>query len=111
MENQIVDIEFEDGITCIGQIRRDLISDFEVAILDYAGYGLWGFNEELETVSKDCISGFYDTTNLQGTGLYDITKSGLYELIDDSDEEYVLEEESDCEDSGSEVSLEDEFLS
>ena len=110
MEKQIVDIEFEDGMTCIGQIRKDMGFTFEVAVLDYIGYGLWNFSEELETVPKDCISGFYDTVNLENTGLYDMTKDGSYELIDDSDEDYIFEEES-CEDSGSEVSLEDEFLS
>ena len=109
MENQIVDIEFDDGMICIGKIQKDIGTEIEVSVLDYVGYGLWDFNKELETVSKDSISGFYDTTSLESTGLYEMTKHGLYEAVDDSDEEYVLEDEGD--DSGSEVSIEDEFLS
>jgi hypothetical protein len=108
MEKQIVDIEFEDRMTCIGQIREDLGHEFIISVLDYAGDGLWDFSEELENVPKECISGFYDTTDLEKTGLYERTKTGLYELIDESDNEYVLPSDTD-DDSGSDVSLEEEF--
>tara|TARA_Y100000401_G_scaffold59092_1_gene46839 strand:- start:2511 stop:2837 length:327 start_codon:yes stop_codon:yes gene_type:complete len=108
MEYQIVDIEFEDRMTCIGQIRKDLGDQFTISVLEYAGDGLWDFNEELEDVPKECISGFYDTVDLEKTGLYERTRTGLYELVDDSDTEYVLPSDTD-DDSCSEVSLVDEF--
>ena len=67
-----------------------------------------GINEELEDVPKECISGFYDTVDLEKTGLHERTRTGLYELVDDSDTEYVLPSDTD-DDSCSEVSLVDEF--
>tara|TARA_B100000287_G_scaffold424794_1_gene470060 strand:+ start:2334 stop:2660 length:327 start_codon:yes stop_codon:yes gene_type:complete len=108
MQNQIVDIEFEGGISSIAQIRKDLGSEYLVSILDYSGYETWDFDEDLITVPKESVSGFYDTTNLEHTGLYEQLRNGSYTLVDHSDDEYVLpDDESD--DSGSEVSLDDEF--
>jgi len=109
MEKQIIDIEFGDGIVCIGQIRKDFGHDLQVAILEHIGDGLWDFDEELECVPRESVSGFYDTTDLEKTGLYERTKTGLYEEVDASDTEYVLPSDIDNDDSGSEVSLEDEF--
>ena len=109
MENQIIDIEFEDGMICIGKIIKDMDTEFQVAILDHVGDGLWDFDQELECIPKDSVSGFYDTKNLEQTGLYEMTKTGLYEMIDLSDTEYVLPSDEDEYDSGSEVSLVDEL--
>ena len=108
MEKQIIDIEFGNGVTCIGQVRKDLGHDLQVAILEHVGDGLWDFDQELECIPKDSVSGFYDTKNLEQTGLYEMTKTGLYEMIDLSDTEYVLPSDTD-DDSGSEVSLVDEL--
>tara|TARA_X000000368_G_scaffold61649_1_gene43509 strand:+ start:1921 stop:2247 length:327 start_codon:yes stop_codon:yes gene_type:complete len=108
MENQIVDIEFEDGISSIAQIRKDLGSEYLVSILDYCGYELWDFDEDLITVPKESVSGFYDTTNLEHTGLYEQLRNGSYTLVDHSDDEYVLPDDESV-DSCSEVSLIDEF--
>ena len=58
MENQIVDIEFEDSISNIAQIRKDLGSEYLVSILDYCGYELWDFDEDLISVPKESVSGF-----------------------------------------------------
>ena len=109
MEKQIIDIEFGNGVTCIGQVRKDFGHDLQVAILEHVGDGLWDFDEELECVPRESVSGFYDTTDLEKTGLYERTKTGLYEEVDASDTEYVLPSDIDNDDSGSEVSLEDEF--
>ena len=108
MENQIVDVDYEDGVTSIAKIIKDIGTDYEVAILEYYGDGEWNFNiEEIDTVPKDAISGFYDTTNLEDTGLYEKLKNGMYMEIDDSDFEYELASSEDDE-SDSEVSLVDE---
>jgi|TARA_B100001769_G_C22057545_1_gene568599 hypothetical protein len=109
MEKQIIDIDFGDNIICIGQIRKDLGHELQVAILEHIGDGLWDFDEELECIPRESVSGFYDTVDLEKTGLYERTITGLYEVIDASDTEYVLPSDDDTEDSGSEVSLEDEF--
>tara|TARA_B000000557_G_scaffold157154_1_gene127384 strand:+ start:2494 stop:2823 length:330 start_codon:yes stop_codon:yes gene_type:complete len=109
MEKQIIDIEFGNGVTCIGQVRKDLGHDLQVAILEHVGDGLWDFDEELECIPRESVSGFYDTVSLESTGLYELNKIGLYEEVDASDTEYVLPSDIDDDDSGSEVSLEDEF--
>ena len=110
MERQIVDIEYDDGHTCIAKIVEDLGTDYKVSLLEYYGYELWKFDdeEECEIVSKDSVSGFYDTTLLETTGLYERLANDYYTLVDISDTEYVLPSDTD-DDSGSEVSLEDEF--
>ena len=108
MERQIVDIEYEDGTQHIGQICRDLGNHFSVSLLGYAGDGLWDFDGDHDIVPREAISGFYDVTRLQDTGLYELTTTGYYTEVDASDTEYVLPSDSDS-DSGSDVSLEDEF--
>jgi hypothetical protein len=108
MEKQIVDVDYEDGLTCIAKILKDMGTDCEVAILEYYGDGEWNFNkEETDIISKDSISGFYDTTKLEDTGLYEKLKNGMYTEIDNSDFEYEVASSEDDE-SESDVSLVDE---
>ena len=110
MERQIVDIEYEDGHIRKAKIVEDLGTEYKVSLLEYYGYELWKFDDdgECEIVSKDSVSGFYDTTLLETTGLYEKLENGFYTPVDLSDTEYVLPSDAD-DDSGSEVSLEDEF--
>tara|TARA_B100000073_G_scaffold136928_1_gene112424 strand:- start:285 stop:617 length:333 start_codon:yes stop_codon:yes gene_type:complete len=110
MERQIVDIEYDDGHIRIAKIVEDLGTEYKVSLLEYYGYELWKFDDdgECEIVSKDSVSGFYDTTLLETTGLYEKLENGFYTPVDLSDTEYVLPSDAD-DDSGSEVSLEDEF--
>ena len=110
MERQIVDIEYDDGHIRIAKIVEDLGTEYKVSLLEYYGYELWNFDDdgECEIVSKDSVSGFYDTTLLETTGLYEKLENGFYTPVDLSDTEYVLPSDAD-DDSGSEVSLEDEF--
>lgn len=110
MERQIVDIEYDDGHIRIAKIVEDLGTEYKVSLLEYYGYELWKFDDdgECEIVSKDSVSGFYDTTLLETTGLYERLENGFYTPVDLSDTEYVLPSDTD-DDSGSEVSLEDEF--
>jgi hypothetical protein len=56
---------------------------------------------------KDSVSGFYDTTDLENTGLYEKLKNGMYAEVDESDFEYELASSEDDE-SESDVSLDDE---
>ena len=71
MENQIIDVDFEDGFKSIAKIVKDGQSEYEVALLEYYGDGEWDFDtEEPILITKDSVSGFYDTTDLESTGLY-----------------------------------------
>ena len=64
-------------------------------------------------VPKECICVFYDTTCLEDTGKYNKVGENIYEALDESDYDYDFdtdEEGSDSsDDSGSEVSLDDDY--
>lgn len=108
METQIIDVDFDDGFKSIAKIIKDGQSEYEVALLEYYGDGEWDFDtEETITIMKDSVSGFYDTTDLENTGLYEKLKNGMYAEVDESDFEYELESSEDDE-SESDVSLDDE---
>jgi hypothetical protein len=108
MENQIIDVDFEDGFKYIAKIVKDGQSEYEVALLEYYGDGEWDFDtEEPILITKDSVSGFYDTTDLENTGLYEKLKNGMYVEVDESDFEYELASSEDDE-SESDVSLDDE---
>jgi len=109
MENQIIDVDFDDGYTSIARILKDDYSDYEVALLEYYGDGEWNFDiEEPVSIKKDCVSGFYDTIKLECTGLYEKLTNGMYaEMEEDDDFEFELYT-SDEDQSDSDVSLDDE---
>jgi len=108
METQIIDVDFDDGFKSIAKIVKDFYNEYEVALLEYYGDGEWDFDtEETTTIMKDSVSGFYDTTNLENTGLYEKLKNGMYVELDESDFEYELASSEDDE-SESDVSLDDE---
>jgi hypothetical protein len=108
MENQIIDVDFEDGFKSIAKIVKDDQSEYEVALLEYYGDGEWDFDtEEPILITKDSVSGFYDTTDLENTGLYEKLKNGMYVEVDESDFEYELASSEDDE-SESDISLDDE---
>jgi len=108
METQIIDVDFEDGFKSIAKIVKDGQSEYEVVLLEYYGDGEWDFDtEEPILITKDSVSGFYDTTDLENTGLYEKLKNGMYVEVDESDFEYELASSEDDE-SESDVSLDDE---
>jgi len=108
MENQIIDVDFDDGFKSIAKIVKDGQSEYEVVLLEYYGDGEWDFDtEEPILITKDSVSGFYDTTDLENTGLYEKLKNGMYVEVDESDFEYELASSEDDE-SESDVSLDDE---
>jgi len=109
MENQIIDVDFDDGFTSIARILKDDSSEYEVALLEYYGGGEWNFDiEEPMSIKKESVSGFYDTMKLECTGLYEKLMNGMYAEKDESDFEYDLLDTSDEDDSDSDVSLDDE---
>jgi len=110
METQIIDVDFDDGFKSIAKIVKDSYNEYEVALLEYYGDGEWDFDtEEPILITKDSVSGFYDTTYLESTGLYEKLKNGMYTEVDESDFEYELASSEDDE-SESDVSLDDEEL-
>jgi len=109
MERQIVDIEYDDGMKCIARIIKDLGTELQISTLEYYGYETWKFNDELETVPRESISGFYDTTCLEVTGLFEKIGGDMYATVDPSDTEYEPYLSDSDSNSGSTVSLVSEF--
>ena len=69
MENQIIDVDFEDGFKSIAKIVKDGQSEYEVALLEYYGDGEWDFDtEKTTTIMKEPVRGVYDTTELEYKG-------------------------------------------
>ena len=54
----------------------------------------------IETIEKESVCGYYDTDNIEDTGMYIKNDFGSYDLIeDDSDEDYEeSEDDSESED-------------
>jgi hypothetical protein len=67
---------------------------------------LYNFEDEITTVPRESLCGWYDTENLEDTELYVKTVNG-YDLVDDSEDENFVYSEGDEEESESE-SLVDE---
>lgn len=113
MEYQIVDVEYDDGITDVARIIRDELDFYVISTLEYSG-NFCKFDEEYIAVPKESISGFYDTTDLEDTGLFRKLSNGVYESLDESDPDFEYDEDEDedeysssSEDYESDISLYD----
>lgn len=104
MEGQIVDVEYEDGDVDICRIIEDHITECVVEALEYdLSRNMYTFCGMTTIIPKESISGFYDVTELEDTGLYRLTDDGCYyERLDDSDSDYDFS-------SGDEVSSESDI--
>jgi len=102
----IVDVYCEDDTVQIARIISEIDDSYIVQFLEKNKFNVYDFSDDEVTVSKDSISGFYDTGDLQETNLYMKVQHG-YELLDDSDDETFVCSESDDDESEDE-SLVDE---
>jgi hypothetical protein len=113
MNNQIIDVEYDNNITLLARIIEDNIDHYTVSCLNYCGDGMYEFDDEFLKIEKETVSGFYDTKKLEETGLYRRVGDNNYEPMD-SDSDYDDEDdddEDDDEDSGSDISyIEEEFF-
>lgn len=107
MDGQIVDVEYEDGQVEIVKIVEDTQEQFVVTPLVQTSTGFFRFSNQFHTIPKESVSGFYDTKELEDTGLFTKINDIFYESTEtsDSDYEYSSDDESDTE---SEVSLDSE---
>ena len=104
----LVDVKSDDGSVQIARIVLETDTTYTVNFLEKNKHHLYDFVDISEVINKESVSGFYDTTNLEHTGLYEQLRNGSYTLVDHSDDEYVLPDD-EADDSGSEGSLDDEF--
>ena len=109
MEEQIVDVEYDDDVVDVCKIISQHADYYTVKPLVYdPDIYLYKFSHYTHHVPIDSISGFYDTTILEDTGRYIKVDSVHYKSTDDSDPEYEYDTGSSDTDSGSEISLYDE---
>jgi hypothetical protein len=103
----IVDVYCEDDTVQIARIISEIDDSYIVRFLEKNKFNVYDFSDEEVTVSKDSISGFYDTDDLQETNMYMKVQHG-YELLDDSDDETFVCSESDDESEDESLVDEDE---
>lgn len=103
MIGEIVDIEYEDGAVNIGKIVSDEGSEYAVVGLCLS-MGLFKFSKVAHKVPKESIAGFYDTKNLEDTGLFTKVDETYYDAVDTSDEDFEYESGYDSE-TESDISL------
>ena len=107
MDNQIVDVQFEDGTVSICQILDQVGSEYIVSELICKRDGTCKFSANTCQIAKDTVCGFYDVTKLENTNLFRRVSENVYETIYDSDEDYEVSSEDET-DSESDISLDDE---
>lgn len=108
MRGQIVDIEYEDGDVNIARIVDDTDPDqFVVTSLVYRPLmDMFRFSTQSHAVPRESVAGFYDTTDLEETGLYTKVDDVYYQPVDSSDTDYDSDDSSSSTDT--EVSLDSE---
>ena len=70
MDNQIVDVQFEDGTISICQIIQQTGDEYIVSELICKRDGMCTFSNNTCSVTKDAVCGFYDVTKLEDTKLF-----------------------------------------
>ena len=103
----IVDVKCDDDTTQIARVVQESEHNYVVNFLERVHSSVFSFSQNVESVSKESISGFYDVDNLEKTGLYVHTQRG-YEIIDDSEDEDFTCSGSETDESEDDVSLVDE---
>lgn len=111
MIGQIIDVDFEDGSTNIARIIKDEGSNYHVLVLENAFGGIYKFSDNPEVIPKESVAGFYDTIDLEQTGLFTDLDGTYFESCDQSDYEYDTDDESTDTDITVEDEDEDELFS
>ena len=99
----LVDVLLSEDVISLAQIVEDCGQTLKVRLLTKNHGGIYIFEEDVEEISVESICGYYDTDDLERTGMFKRTRFG-YEEVSDADSEY---EPTDSDESESE-SLEDE---
>lgn len=107
MKNQLIDVVLSEDVVSLARVVEDLGTSVKVQILNKNHDGIYIFDEEEEHVPKDAICGYYDTDDLEKTGLYIRTRFG-YEQVSESDSDYEPSEDDDDDESCDSLSLSDE---
>ena len=99
MKNQLIDVVLQDNVISLARVLEDMGPTLMVQFLKKNKKDVYEFAEYPEEIPRESIAGFYDTDNLEDTGLYIKTEYG-YEEISESDSDYepVETDSSESED-------------
>lgn len=99
MNNYLVDVVCDDGSICLCRIINDKGDDYEVFFLEHVKDYKYKFSQKLELIDKGCVCGYYDTDDMEETGMYRKNDTGSYDLIEDeTDDDYSTESEESSDD-------------
>ena len=104
MENQLISVRLDDDTDEIAKIVSETDTTYVIRYLrkrTYAECNVYKYSKRTTEIEKECVSGFYDTTNEEDIGF---ERDGD-EFIEYSDDEYEPESESESDES---VSLDEE---
>lgn len=87
MKNQLIDIVLQDNVISLARVLEDMGPTLMVQLLKKNKKDVYEFAEYPEEIPRESISGFYDTDDLEKTGLFIKTEYG-YEEVSESDSDY-----------------------
>ena len=87
MKNQLIDLVLQDNIISLARVLEDMGPTLMVQLLKKNKKDVYEFAEYPEEIPRESISGFYDTDDLEKTGLFIKTEYG-YEEVSESDSDY-----------------------
>ena len=87
MKNQLIDIVLQDNVISLARVLEDMGPTLTVQFLKKNKKDVYEFAEFPEEIPRESIAGFYDTDDLEKTGLYIKTEYG-YEEVSESDSDY-----------------------
>jgi hypothetical protein len=87
MKNQLIDVVLEDNVISLARVLEDMGPTLMVQLLKKNKKDVYEFVEYPEEIPRESISGFYDTDDLEKTGLFIKTEYG-YEEVSESDSDY-----------------------
>jgi hypothetical protein len=109
MKNQLIDVVLMDNVVSLARVIDDMGSTLKVQLLEKNKNGVFIFADDVEDITKESISGYYDTDDLEKTGMFVKTRFG-YEEVSESDSDYEPTDEDESSESEdlSDEDLEDE---
>jgi hypothetical protein len=109
MKNQLIDVVLMDNVVSLARVIDDMGSTLKVQLLEKNNSGVFIFADDVEYITKESISGYYDTDDLEKTGMFVKTRFG-YEEVSESDSDYEPTDEDESSESEdlSDEDLEDE---
>ena len=87
MKNQLIDVVLQDNVISLARVLEDMGPTLTVQLLKKNKKDIYEFTEYPEEIPRESISGFYDTDDLEKTGLFIKTEYG-YEEVSESDSDY-----------------------